>query len=176
MSKPGFECNVEKIFEKFCNLAQQDMTRTVKRALSKGAQMLQDETKANLQGVIKTRGNKHWYNGEIVTYNDKIDDGVRRTKVYENSSTGDLNVKVHVLGTRADGSGTYRLRFLEAGTRDRYQKRFKGKELQTPRRLGRIAGRRFFRAANQSVIPRLQNLYLQEISKSVERINKTKIK
>lgn len=176
MSKSGLECNVEEIFNKFSALAQEDMTKTVKKAISVGAQLLQDETKQNINMGIKTWGNRHWRDGKEEFFNDSIDEGVRRTKVYDNGE--ELIAKVHVLGKGkgASGSGTYILKWLEVGTQDRFAKRLKGKQLKKPKWLGKVRGRRFFKAANQSVIPRLQNLYVEEIEKSVDRINKMNIK
>lgn len=173
MSK--FECNIEETFNQFQQLASQDMTRAVKRALAKGAKALQDQAKSNLSSVIKTRGNTHWYDGKIKNFDDKIDDGVRRTKVYENLDE-DWETKVHVLGTRASGSGTYRLRFLEAGTKERFAKTARNRKhelirLKTPKRLGRITGRRFFRAAQQQILPQIQSIYLKEINDSIQRVN-----
>lgn len=171
MSK--FEFDMAGMFDEFCELAAADMTRSVKRAISKGAKALQDRTKQNLAGVIKTRNNRHWYNGSEITYNDKIDDGVRRTKVYENADE-EWETKVHVLGTSKSGSGTYRLRFLEGGTKERTQRKIKGKPLKSPRRLGSIAGRRFFQAAKADMKGEIQNIYLKEIAESIKRMNDKK--
>ena len=167
-----FECNVEEVFNKFSELASSDMKKSIKGAISKAAKVLQEQTKTNLNSVIKTRGNDHWYNGELIEYSDTIDDGVRRTKVYENFDE-DYEAKVHILGTRASQSGTYRLRFLETGTKQRTQKRFKGNNLKKPRNLGMIRGRRFFEAAKREVLPQIQQIYLEEINKSIQRINKS---
>lgn len=165
-----FECNVEEVFNKFSELASSDMKKSIKGAISKAAKVLQEQTKTNLNSVIKTRGNDHWYNGELIEYSDTIDDGVRRTKVYENFDE-DYEAKVHILGTRASESGTYRLRFLETGTKQRTQKTFKGNKLKKPRNLGMIIGRRFFEAAKREVLPQIQQIYLEEINKSIQRIN-----
>lgn len=165
-----FECNVEEVFNSFSQLASADMKKSIKGAISKAAKVLQEQTKTNLNSVIKTRGNDHWRNGELIEYSDTIDDGVRRTKVYENSDE-DYEAKVHILGTRASESGTYRLRFLETGTKQRTQKTFKGKTLKKPRNLGMIRGRRFFESAKREVLPQIQQIYLEEINKSIQRIN-----
>lgn len=165
-----FECNVEEVFNSFSQLASADMKKSIKGAISKAAKVLQEQTKTNLNSVIKTRGNNHWRNGELIEYSDIIDDGVRRTKVYENSDE-DYEAKVHILGTRASESGTYRLRFLETGTKQRTQKTFKGNNLKKSRNLGMIRGRRFFEAAKREVFPQIQQIYLEEINKSIQRIN-----
>ena len=169
-----FECNVEEVFNSFSQLASADMKKSIKGAISKAAKVLQEQTKTNLNSVIKTRGNNHWRNGELIEYSDIIDDGVRRTKVYENSDE-DYEAKVHILGTRASESGTYRLRFLETGTKERYAKHYRHKgdlmTLKKPRNLGMIRGRRFFEAAKREVLPQIQQIYLEEINKSIQRIN-----
>ena len=172
MKTNGLECNIEEVFNKFCDLSSSEMTKAVRRAINKGAKTLQEETKTKLSSKIKTRNNPHWYDGKRVEFNDKIDDGVRRTKVYENGND-DLEAKVHILGVRSSGSGTYRLRFLEKGTTDRYQKSKKNVKFNKPKYTGRIAGRYFFREAQQSVLPRLSNIYMAEIQKTIEKINNT---
>lgn len=169
MSKQ-FECNVEEVFDNFSKLATEDMRKSVKVAIARGAKVLQEQTKANLAGKIRTRGHKHWRDGKVIEYNDTIDEGVRRTRVYENYD-GDYEAKVHVLGTRDSESGTYRLRFLEAGTKDRIQTQRKGKKLKKSIDLRSIPGYRFFQAAKGEVLPEIKQIYLEEINKSIQRIN-----
>ena len=50
-------------------------------------------------------------------YKDKLIDAVRVSKV---QSTGDeVTTKVHIMGVRSSGSGTFRARFFEGGTKER---------------------------------------------------------
>lgn len=69
------------------------------------------------------------------TYDDTMKDAVRVTKLKGGANHQEL--KVHILGTRKKGSGTYRLRFYEAGG---------------PRKKrGSIPGHQFFYRGHNSV-------------------------
>ena len=67
-------------------------------------------------------------------YSDLIRDGIMMTRTDEVES----KLKVHIMGTRNKQSGTFRLRFFENGTKDRYQKTFKGQPLKKKRLVGKI--------------------------------------
>ncbi len=67
-------------------------------------------------------------------YSDLLSDGIRMTKVDEVED----KLKVHIMGVRSKQSGTFRLRFFENGTRDRYQQTYKGQPLKKKRFVGRI--------------------------------------
>lgn len=177
--KSGLECDVEEVFNKFINLTAEEMQKATKRALVAGAKELQRKTKENLSGTIKNRNNEHWYDGKLIVYNDRIDDAVRRGKVVDDAGE-ELSTSVHIMGTRKTGSGTYRARFLEKGTRQRFAKHYRDRngQLKTykkPRYLGSIKGRWFFRNAQQSVFPNLPSIYLKEIDKTINKLNNTKI-
>lgn len=174
--KSGWETDIEKVFESFCSLTQKEMTSAVKKALRSGANTLKKQTRQNLSSSLKTRNNKHWYDGKQIFYNDEIEDAVRIGKMRNGYGDGeDISVKVHIMGTRNTGSGTYRARFLEKGTKERYARKYKGKPLTKPRKLGRIAPKWFFRAANAQVEPQLQRIYMVAIDKACQKINNTKI-
>lgn len=74
-------------------------------------------------------------------YNDTLADAPRFTKPDGSSLT------VHALGSGATGSGTFRARFFEAGTKDRYQKTYRGEPLKKKRYVGRIGPTHFFSSA-----------------------------
>ena len=78
-------------------------------------------------------------------YKDKLIDAVRVSKV---QSTGDeVTTKVHIMGVRSSGSGTFRARFFEGGTKERVSKK-------TGQKLGKIEALNFFQKAENS----MQNL------------------
>ena len=77
-------------------------------------------------------------------YKDKLIDAVRVSKV---QSTGDeVTTKVHIMGVRSSGSGTFRARFFEGGTKERVSK--------SGKKLGKIEALNFFAKAENS----MQNL------------------
>lgn len=178
MGKTGLECNISDTFNAFMDLTSSEMTKATKRALRAGAKELQKQTRANAQSGMKTQNNTAWYDGKIVVYTDKVEDAVMISKVDGDFET-ELNQKVHVMGTRKSGSQTYKFRFLEKGTKDRYAKhyRYKGESipLKKPKYLGRITGRWFFKNAQQQVFPNLPSIYMKEIDKTIDKLNKAKL-
>lgn len=176
----GFECNIEDTFNKFMNLTRKEMQGTVRKALVMGAKELQKQTKTNLTQSVVNRNNPHWYKGNLVTYSDKMEDAVRLGRYDKGGYVGDQSIKVHIMGTRNTGSGTYRARFIEKGTKERYAKTARNRNhelirLKKPKRLGRISGRWFFKNAQQQVIPSLPGLYMREIDKTINKLNNTQI-
>lgn len=175
----GLECNIEQTFNAFMDLTQKEMNSTVRRALRAGAKKLQEQTRSNIKSGLKTRNNSHWYDGKPKVYSDSIEDAVRISKIEGDFET-ELSIPVHIYGTRASDSGTFRARFLEKGTKERYAKKARNRnheliQLRKPKYLGSIKGRWFFRDAQNQVIPNLPTVYLQEINKTINKLNNTKI-
>ena len=119
---------------------QQNGKRYFQAALYSGASVLKEQTKTNLTTMLPaaTRQNQK--------YHDTLLDAIRNTH-----SEGD-EVKVHILGTRASGSGTYRTRFFEKGTKQgtRYQKTRNGKPLKKKKFVGQPPALHFFSTAVES--------------------------
>lgn len=165
--KGGLETDIEKVWEEFSELTSSEMSKAVKRALNKAAATLQQTTKTNLSSLVKSDTGGHG------KYNDRLRDGVRRSGA-KGFYDEELTAVVHIMGTQATGSGTYRLRFLEKGTNERYAKTYKGQPLKKPRYLGQIKPRWFFRDANQTIEPQLEKIYMEEIDKTIQKINNAK--
>jgi hypothetical protein len=89
-------------------------------------------------------------------YNDTLYDGVKMKKPHNGE------IAVHVMGTKKKGSGTFRLRFFEGGTADRYQTKIKGKTLKKKRYIGKIEALRFFEAANGQISQSVVNSKMDE--------------
>ena len=179
MNQSSLECNVEEVFSQFMDLTAKEMNTTVRRALRAGGKELQKQTRKNAKAGIISRNNTHWYDGKIITYDDKIEDAVRISKI-DGDFGSELSQKVHVMGTRNKYSGTYRFRFLEKGTKQRYAKYYRDKNgkrmaLKKPRYLGRIQGRWFFKNAQSQVFPNLEKIYMNEIDKTIQKLNQVKI-
>lgn len=132
------------------------MSRAESAALRKGAQVLKKNTKSNLTSTgIRI--------GVNPLYIDKLSDGVMSGKVKDGS------VVVHVMGTGKKGSGTFRLRFFEGGTKERYQKTWRGKPLKTPRRLGHIKSYGFFNSALGSSTDEVMKAMDETLTKYIQR-------
>lgn len=127
-------------------------------ALYKGAEVLKNQTRANFSSALPAS------NEQGMKYNDRLIDAIRNSR-----TEGDFII-VHVLGTRQSGSGTFRARFFEKGTIDRYQKTYAGVPLKKKKYLGRIKPLRFFASAITStqsqVISTMQNAIDFMIKKS----------
>ena len=97
---------------------ESEAPRYFKRALTRGAIVLKDRTRQNLQSVLPASSNHN------PKYNDTLQDAIRNSKVSID------HVTVHILGTRNSGSGTFRTRFFEGGTKSgtRYQKTRNGEK------------------------------------------------
>lgn len=167
MNKGGIETNVEEVFAAFCDLTQKEMKGVVRRAIGKAEQELKKQTQANLSSSILLRGRS---SGK---YMDNIDDAVMASKV-RGEYGEELEGKVHIMGTRKDGSGTFRARFLEKGTKERKARTYKGKPLKKERSFGFIKPKWFFRSANATVLPQIERLYMAEIDKAIQKINSRK--
>lgn len=160
------ETNIVEVFEKFRELEATEMTKACRRALRAGAKALQTQTIANFNalGLKKTGSGK---------YSDNLVDAIR-IKKFSNEYDEELSTGVHIMGTRAKTSGTYRTRFFEKGTADRYQDNIRGTQLKKPRYIGRIHATNFFKAANDAVLPQLEGIYATEIDKACDKINSSK--
>lgn len=165
--KGGLETDIAKVWEEFSQMTAREMTRAIKKALNKAAVQLQSSTKEHLASSIKSDTG---HNGK---FNDKLTDGVRRGKAGGNYDE-ELSVVVHIMGTNASGSGAYRLRMLEKGTKPRYVMTRNGEKLEKPRYTGSLKPMWFFKSANQEIEPQLEQIYIEEISKAIEKLNNTK--
>ena len=100
-------------------------------------------------------------------YIDTLQDAVLFTRPDGASLT------VHAMGNRKKGSGTYRTRFFERGTRDRYQKTWNGVKLKKKRFLGSIKPTHFFAdavaAERGNVAKQMEEIIAQYIEKAFEK-------
>ncbi len=102
-------------------------------ALRKGANVLKDAAKEGITQAGFSYNTKNSHKRKT-QYNDALIDGIRVTGIKEDGNW----VGVHILGSRASGSGTFRLRFFELGTKDRYVSTYKGKPLKKKKLIGKI--------------------------------------
>ena len=139
---------------------KEELPRAEKRALYRAAYFLRDKIRQSLSTDIPkaTQPNQK--------YNDTLVDAVGFTRV------DGASLNVNALGTRKPGSGTYRTRFFEEGTKDRYQKTRNGVRLKKKKFIGKIGATHFFKNSvqtneNQAVdlMREVINQYVQEIYK-----------
>lgn len=168
MMRAGLETDIEQVFERFADLTQKEMNKAVRKAISDAAKELVKDTKTNLRSSIVKRGRSKGL------YNDKIEDAVMRSKI-----TGDfgeeIEGKVHIMGTQKKYSGTYRARFLEKGTKDRFQKYIHGKPLKKPKYTGKVQAKWFFRRANDSLVSKIERIYTNSLNAAIDKINNSKV-
>ena len=135
---------------------ERQMPGIQKQALYAAAKVLKDAATQQMKSDFPASTHKN------NKYNDTIADAVRMSKVDEAEGT------VHVLGTRNKGSRTYMARFFEKGTKDRYQKTFKGVKLKKKKWIGKIKPLRFFnKAVNANLtkaFQRMEEVFSQRIS------------
>lgn len=179
--KNGFDIDIDKTFAQFCNLAKEEMTKACKKALVAGAKEIVKQGRSNANAGITSHRDKHWEKHKPVTFIDNITDAIRASKVDAGYGryADNMSIKVHPLGTKKKGSGTYRYRFLEGGTKPRTIKYYKTKDgklklLAEPRTVRGVTPRRWFETAYSSVEPQLENIYLAEIDKTIKKLNAAK--
>ena len=142
-----------------------DWFNVKKRALNKAGgtikKTVKEKFKTELPAATKRNPN----------YNDRLIDAVRSSKVKE-KGLGELILKIHVMGNRKKGSGTFRARFFEGGTQERFIKPgikdSLGRTYKKSRSIGRIKPLYFFRDSMSSINSAAMNMssYLEaEINK-----------
>ena len=139
---------------------KEQLPRAEKRSLYRAAYALRDKLRQSLTSAIPkaTQPNPK--------YNDTLVDAIGFTRV------DGASLNVNAMGTRKPGSGTYRTRFFEEGTKDRYQKTRNGIRLKKKKFLGHIGPTHFFKNtvdANREYIVNIMreviNEYVQECYK-----------
>ncbi len=111
---------------------KEQLPRAEKRALYRAAYALRDRLRQSLVSSIPKAASHN------PKYTDTLVDAIGFTRV------DGASLNVNAMGNRKKGSGTYRTRFFENDTKDRYQKTYKGQKLKKKRFLGHITGTHFF--------------------------------
>ncbi len=119
-----------------------------KRALGTVARDYKETTKNYFKSTMPTaaRSSQHGYK-------DKLIDAVRISKIKVDGDT--VTTKVHVLGVRSSGSGTFRARFFEGGTQARETSKeytdSLGRTYKKGKPLGRIKALNYFQQAQSAM-------------------------
>lgn len=106
-----------------------------KRALYRAAYFFRDKIRQQLSTALPASTKRN------PKYSDTLIDAVGFTKV------DGASLVVNAMGTNKKGSGTYRTRFFEDGTVDRYQKKRNGIRLKRKKYIGKIKPYKFFSSA-----------------------------
>lgn len=112
-----------------------EMPNIEKRALYRAAYFLRDKIRESLISAVPKATQKN------PKYIDTLVDAVGFSRVDGASTT------INAMGTRKTGSGTYRTRFFEEGTRERFHKKRNGIKLKKKKSVGRIKPTHFFSSA-----------------------------
>lgn len=135
---------------------QKELPRAEKRALYRAAYFLRDKIRQSLVSSVP-KAETH-----SPKYSDTLVDAVGFTKV------DGASLNINAMGSRKKGSGTYRTRFFENDTKDRYQKTYRGIKLKKKRFLGHITGTHFFSNAVSQNESQAVNLMRDVISEYVK--------
>lgn len=114
---------------------REELPRAEKRALYRAAYFFRDKIRQSLSSSLPkaTQANPK--------YSDTLVDAVGFTRV------DGASLNINAMGNRKKSSGTFRARFFEAGTKNRYQKTRHGIKLQKKKFIGKIKGTFFFHRA-----------------------------
>lgn len=152
--------NADEVYNKFLELTTKEMKKALKTGVTKAANQLRTATKKTLKQAFPKSNIKG-------RYNDRLIDAVRRSKVEENKQH-EISTKVHIMGNRDTGSGTFRLRFFEKGTTLRKTRKGYNR--------GSIKALYFFRDANSQFQQEYDKILTDEIARAIDKINKKKLK
>lgn len=132
-------------FSEKIDLDIEDLRGAYKHALAEAAAKLKKETQTNMISRIPRANVRQ-------RYDDTLADAVR---ISINLKDNPIKAIVHILGTRSRGSGTFRTRFFEGGTRERITK--KGSR-------GRIEPKSFFADAINNLRASLESMIESALS------------
>lgn len=162
----AFECNYEEVFRAFCNMTIDEMHKALKGGVSKALRKIKNKAKTNL---IANYNNVTVQNPR---YNDVLADNIRVSKIKTNAQ-GVIEGVVRAHSNGRHGSGSYRLHFLEKGTKDRYATTRNGKAIKKAYR-GKINAKKFFKPAVDETLAEWDQIINEAVEKAVRKINSKK--
>lgn len=115
-----------------------ELPKAERRALYRAAYFLRDKIRQSLTSAVPGA------NRRSPKYSDTLVDAVQFTPVDGASTT------VNAMGNRKPKSGTFRTRFFEEGTVERWHKKHNGIRLKKKKSVGKITGTKFFASAVQA--------------------------
>lgn len=139
---------------------REELPRAEKRALYHAAYFLRDKIRQSLISSIPKADSHN------PKYSDTLIDAIGFTKV------DGASLNINAMGNRRKNSGTFRTRFFENDTKDRYQKSYRGIKLKKKRFLGHITGTHFFSNAVSQNESQAINLMRDVITQYVQECYK----
>lgn len=166
----GFACDAAEIYEMFRNFSIKEMDKVAKAAVGKGASIIAKQTKTNLKSRLPASRVRN-----VTKYKDTLVDAVK-TSVFKKKGTTPNEGKVHIMGTRDKYSGTFRTRFFELGTDDRYRKDPRtGKKVFCGRiNAEKLGTKYFFKSAIQTTKNEVLSAMDEMLEKKIIEINDKK--
>lgn len=150
-----------KVVEDSTGRAIKDVLKTMSRAESSALRRAATAMKKNIRDKAKGTGVAMMKRSE--KYADRLIDAIRSSKVREGSVT------VHIMGTRAKDSGTFRTRFFEGGTQERFQTTRNGKPLAKKKSIGKIDATPFFSRAVSGSDMTILSVMDEQLTKYIEK-------
>ena len=151
--KDEFVIDAHEVLNTMKKLTGKEIDAAIRRTVTQSANILVKETKDNFKHITDAWSHKNSWNGR------KLIDGIKKSK-YDKKEEA---IKVHICGD-------YRLQWFELGTKDRWQKKIKGRVLAKPRYIGKYTPHYFFRDAVQSTEQRIFEDMDKRLSAAIMKI------
>ena len=161
------ETDADEVFIKFKDLSIKEMKKALTQAIRESAMGLRKEVRANLRKSVKGANKKS------EKYEDTLLQGVRMTKTKERN--GEINAYVTITSNQKKKSQSYKLKFVEIGTKKRYTTYWKGNKLKKERYTGEITASHFYERAVENYQSKADKIMMDAIKKAVDKINNKKI-
>lgn len=153
----GFACDAAEIYAMFRDFTIKEMDKTVNSALYKGASIIVRQAKTNLKSRLPASRVRN-----VTKYKDTLVDAIRVGKRKDKTEK-----TAHIMGVRDKYSGTFRTRFFELGTDDRYHTDPRtGKKVFCGRINAEKLGTKFF---FKSAIQTTKNEVLEAMDEMLEK-------
>lgn len=160
----GLATDAFEIYQRFSTFTLKEMNQAVRAALSKGANIIKKQTVANLKQKLPNSTKRN-----VTKYKDTLTDAVVASIWKKKGNTPD-EAKVHIMGSRAQYSGTFRARFFEKGVSDMSRKNTNGKTIFG----GSIQPLYFFRDAVVATKDEVVSAIDETLTKKINEINDKK--
>jgi hypothetical protein len=160
-AKTEIKTNAVEVYNKFLKLNTKEMGRALKAGVRRGLLVIRNDARKLFRVMFPA--------GTIRNpkYSDTLEEGIRMTKVKE-SKSGEVAGYVLATSSRKSGSGSYRLVFLEGGTVPRYTRKKYYR--------GQLRPALFFTTTVTADGPRYGQIVLQQLEKTVDKINKANLR
>lgn len=165
--KSGLYGNYSEIVDDisgFCDMSIDEANTALRGAVSLAVNHIAEIAGRNLVSAVKGANGKLPEGGSLYK-------GIR-AYVYKDLATG----MVHILGDKKVNDGTWRTRFFEAGTKERYHKKKTGvtksgrPKYSKGKSVGHISETWFFRDALTEGTPEIEDIMTKHLEKKIEQL------